>query len=301
MNISRRNFIASASSFGAFMAFGACCKKVPVKCSKMPEIAVQLYSIRNYIKNVGLEKALEDVAKIGYKGVEFAGYWGFSAKEIKKMLADTGLKACGTHLTRDTFSPEKIEKTLDFELEYGNNYVCCPGGGNVPPNCTWKGQGVPTKKFMDELCAFYNSAAATAAKRGCHIALHNHMWEHQLKMEDGTSYWDYFFSNTERIVQMEQDVGWTTCAGEDPCAQFVKYPGRSINIHAKENGMGKNVKKFDAILGKPGEGAVGVDWDAVIKASVKDGVKFFVVECEKLCDSLGAIEPSYKFLKSKGL
>jgi hypothetical protein len=66
MNISRRNFIASASSFGAFMAFGACCKKVPVKCSKMPEIAVQLYSIRNYIKN-GILKAYESRRNIRSK------------------------------------------------------------------------------------------------------------------------------------------------------------------------------------------------------------------------------------------
>ena len=111
----------------------------------------------------------------------------------------------------------------------------------------------------------------TAAKKGCLIALHNHMWEHQLKMSDGTTYWDYFFSNTSNLVQMEQDVGWTTCAGVDPCEQFRKYPGRSRNIHAKENGMGKNVTKFDAILGKPGSGAVGVDWNAVIDEAVKQG------------------------------
>ena len=100
---------------------------------------------------------------------------------------------------------------------------------------------------------------------------------------------------------MEQDVGWTTCAGEDPCAQFVKYPGRSLTIHAKENGMGKGVKKFDAILGQPGQpGAKGVEWDRLFKATDADKIKWYVVECEKHEDSLMAVKASFEFLKSKG-
>ena len=66
--------------------------------------------------------------------------------------------------------------------------------------------------------------------------------------------------------------------------------------------MGKGVKKFDAILGKPGEpGAKGVDWDDVIKSTTANGVKWFVVECERHFNSLEAVTPSYAFLKSKGL
>lgn len=301
MNISRRNFIGGLSSLGATMAFTGTGCFSPAPVVKKPEIALQLYSIGGFTKKFGLEKTLEEVAKMGYKAVEFAGYHNFTAKQIKKMLDDNGLKACGTHLVRDMFSPEKIEATLDFEQEYGNNYVCCPGGGNVPPNCSWKGTGVPNKDWMDMICAYYNTAAETAAKRGCYIALHNHMWEHQLKMADGTSYWDYFFSNTSKIVQMEQDVGWTTCAGVDPCEQFKKYPGRSRNIHAKENGMGKEVKKFDAILGQPGEGAVPVNWDAVIAEAINQGSEYLVVECERHQSSLFAVKPSIEFLKSKGL
>ena len=89
---------------------------------------------------------------------------------------------------------------------------------------------------------------------GCKIGLHNHTWEHGVKMLDGTSFWDYFFTNTSKDVCMEQDVGWTTCAGDQfpgvtAVSQYKKYPGRSPTLHAKENGMGKGVKKFDAILG----------------------------------------------------
>ena len=147
---------------------------------------------------------------------------------------------------------------------------------------------------------------------GCKIGLHNHTWEHAIRMQDGTSFWDYFFSHTNDNVCMEQDVGWTTCAGDfipgvNPMAQYKKYPHRSPTLHAKENGMGKGVKKFDAILGQPGcdengkRCATPVDWDALLPVAEADGVKWWVVECERHFEDLSAVTPSYAFLKAKGL
>jgi len=111
---------------------------------------------------------------------------------------------------------------------------------------------------------------------------------------------------------MEQDVGWTTCAGDmikgvNPMVQYKKYPHRSPTLHAKENGMGKGVKKFDAILGQPGCDAEGkrcatpVNWDALFPVTDADGVQWYVVECERHFDDInGAVIPSFEFLKSKG-
>ena len=311
MNISRRNFLGSAAALGGFAFAAGCCSKVcPSACcgkAKVPaKVGLQLYSIRGYIKKVGLAKALEDVKKLGYAGVQFAGYYNFSAAEIKKMLDDNGLERCGTHVSRDRFSPENIQKTIDFELGYGNKFVCCPGGGNVPPGFKWDGTGTATKEstdFMKMLVEYYNKAAETAAKSGVLIGLHNHQWEFQMKPILGSDelYWDYFFKNTDKRVQMEQDVGWTTCAGFDPCEQYKKYPNRSFTLHAKENGMGKGVKEFNAILGQPGKpGAKGVEWDRLFPISDADGVKWYVVECERLGDTLDAVKPSIEFLRSKG-
>ncbi len=306
MNITRRSFLETIGAFGAASALAGC---RPFCCGGAPKakIALQLYSIRDYISKpeVGLERALEAVAKIGYKGVEFAGYYGFTPKQIKKMLDDNGLVACGTHVGRRAFSPEQIKSTCEFNLGFGNKFICCPGGGNRPPsgeiaNNVMK-ESIRTG-FLPELCEYYNRAAEEASKYGCLVGLHNHTWEFDLKFADGLTYWDYFFSNTDKRVQMEQDVGWTTCAGYDPCEQYRKYPGRSYTLHAKENGMGRGVKEFDAILGQPGKpGAVPVNWDALIPASEADGVKWYVVECERHCNDLTAVTPSYEFLKAKGL
>lgn len=299
MNASRRDFLHGIAAMGAAAAAAGCATgraaaKV-CKCCRPGRIALQLYSIRKYIQQKGLAKALEDVAEIGYEGVEFAGYYGHSAAELRKMLDDNGLVACGTHVHRNAFSPENYEKTCEFELGYGNTFICCPGGGNFP------GKDEPLDDFLKKLADYYNEAAANVAKFGCKVGLHNHMKEFQMKLQDGTAYWDWFFSNTEKSVLMEQDVGWTTCAGANPCEQYLKYPGRSFTLHAKENGMGKDVKEFDAILGQPGKpGAVPVDWDRLFPVTDADGVKWYVVECERHADSLEAVKPSFEFLKSKG-
>ena len=289
MQMNRRTFLGSMCAAGAaatMPGFGAC-----GDCGTT-RVAVQLYSIRKYIDKVGLAQALKDVAKIGYKGVEFAGYYKNDAKTLKKMLDDAGLVACGTHVHRGEFSPEKVKAACEFNLAYGNNLIICPGGGNFP------GKKENLDDFMKMLVDYYNTAAETAAKFGCKVGLHNHQGEFERKLSNGQTYWDYFFSNTSENVCMEQDVGWTTAAGCNPCIQYVKYPHRSPTLHAKENGMGS--KKFDAILGQPGEGATGVAWDSLFKATDADGVTWYVVECERHFDSLMPITESFKFLQSKG-
>ena len=304
MNTSRRNFIGGLVAGGAMTAVSGCRCLRPLFC-KRSRVALQLYSIRDYIKKNGLAKSLAEVAKAGYEGVEFAGYWDFKPAELKKMLDDNGLVACGTHVGRDSFSPEKFAATCEFELGYGNNTIICPGDGNMPPGASWDDPKQKSSQeiddFIKKLCDYYNEAAGNFAKYGCSVGLHNHQWEFFVKMQDGTSYWDYFFTHTDNSVLMEQDVGWTTCAGFDPCEQYLKYPHRSRTLHAKENGMGPNVKEFDAILGKPGvPGAVGVDWDRLFPITDADGVDWYVVECERHCDSFDAVIPSIEFLRSKG-
>ena len=294
MQMNRRAFrgtTLAASAAAATRGFGAC--SCGCGCGQPAQVAVQLYSIHKYIKGKdGLAKALQEVAKIGYKGVEFAGYYGASADELKKMLADAGLVACGTHVGRAEFGPDKIKATCEFNLAYGNSFICCPGGGNFP------GKGENLDDFMKMLVDYYNTAAETAATYGCKIGLHNHKGEFERKLSNGQTYWDYFFSQTADNVCMEQDVGWTTAAGRDPCIQYAKYPHRSPTLHAKENGMGS--KKLDAILGQPGDGAVGVAWDRLFPVTDADGVKWYVVECERHFDSLMPITESFKFLQSKG-
>ena len=57
---------------------------------------LQLYSVRD-ITGTDLAGSLEQVAALGYRFVEFAGFFGHSAEDVKNMLDKNGLAVSGTH------------------------------------------------------------------------------------------------------------------------------------------------------------------------------------------------------------
>ena len=85
---------------------------------KIP-IALELYSVRKELPKdfVGV---IEQVGRMGYKGVEFAGYYGWDQKprELRKLLDDNGLKCCGR---RKTTSPgvRALAEKQQLPLETG--------------------------------------------------------------------------------------------------------------------------------------------------------------------------------------
>lgn len=322
MHTSRRDFI-----IGTAAALAGCAS---VGNGQHPRVAVQMYSIQAYYKGlkdkktqrfvtegVGFAQAFKDVAAIGYEGVEFAGYGIGNGKPLppatlKAMLGDNGLVACGTHIDRTDLAPDKIKVACEYSLGLGNDLLICPGSGNRPEETRWMDGETIKDDWWKFLVEYYAKAAEEAASFGCKVGIHNHTWEFFTRLSDGTSVWDYFFSNAPSNVYMEQDVGWTVAAGHDPCEQYLKYPNRSPTLHAKENGCrctadGTRIwaDRFDAILGQPGRfadgtSAQGVDWDRLFKTADADGVKWYVVECERHGDGLSAIDESYRFLRSKG-
>ena len=76
------------------------------------KIAVQMYSVRDKIKDsASLLRALDRVKKIGYDGVEFAGYFDADAKKIKAKLDKGVLK-----LTLPK-KPEVVPTQRQLEIE----------------------------------------------------------------------------------------------------------------------------------------------------------------------------------------
>ena len=80
-------------------------RKVAAEPAKKIPIGLQLYSVRNDCEK-DLPAVLEAVAKMGYKGVEFAGYYGRKADELRKLLDKNNLVCCGTHTGLNTLTGE---------------------------------------------------------------------------------------------------------------------------------------------------------------------------------------------------
>ena len=126
--VSRRGLLAGSMAAAAALASGtdaaAGNQRRQTRTSRRSRtpIGLQLYSVRKECER-DLPGVITAVAKMGYKGVEFAGYYNRSAKELRKMLDDKGLKCCGTHTGLDTLLGDNLVRTIEFNKTLGNKYL----------------------------------------------------------------------------------------------------------------------------------------------------------------------------------
>jgi len=186
-------------------------------------VGVQLYSVREEAAK-DLPGVLAEIGKMGYKGVEFAGYYGWDKKpkELRRLLDDNGLNCCGTHTALDTISGDALKATADLHAALGNSYLIVPS------------LSVKDAQGWVDMARTFNEIAARAMPLGMRIGYHAHQGDFK-KLGDRTS-WEIFFDNTAADVIMQLDTGNCLDGGGDPVAILKKYPGRSITVHLKEHG-----------------------------------------------------------------
>lgn len=223
-------------------------------------IGVQLYSVRADCAR-DLPGTLEQVAKMGYEGVEFAGYHGYSAQELRRMLDDLGLKCCGTHIPLETLMGDALKETVEFNLTLGNPYLIVPGLREERRN---------SKAAWLETARLFNEIAEQVKPYGLRVGYHNHHIEFQ-PME-GELPWDIFFSNTSPEVIMQFDVGNAMHGGAQAAPFLRKYPGRAVTIHVKE---------YSATNDKALIGEGDVNWEEIFElCETIGGTEWYIVEQE---------------------
>lgn len=272
--LNRRHFLQVSALGTAGLALGfegahaAQGHKIPV--------GLELYSVREQCAK-DLPGTIAAVAKIGYKGVEFAGYHGRSAKDLRKLLDDNGLVCCGTHTPYETILPDKLEATMEFNQIIGNKFLIVP----------WM-EGKSKQAWLEK-AKLFNEAADKAKAKGMFVGYHAHA--HDFEKFDGESAWDLFFGNTKADVIMQLDTSNCCDGGADPVAVLKKYPGRAKTIHIKSNGGGP-----EAVFGED-----KVNWAEVFKFCEGPGrTQWYVVEHESSKDPLDAVKRAFAALQKMG-
>jgi sugar phosphate isomerase/epimerase len=244
---------AGAASLGQATVSAAGVKKIPV--------GLQLYSVRNEAQK-DLAGVIEQVAAMGYDGVEFAGYYGWTAEKIRKLLDQHNLKCCGTHAGMPTLLGAELAKTIEFNKTIGNQYLIAPGiPGNMHPDS--KNGWVLFGKLMTEV-------AARAKEQGMRAGYHNHAGEFDGK--GGFIPWEVFASNSGKDVVLQVDIGHVARAGADPAVYMEKFPGRLTTVHIKDFSKTKR----DPLVGE-GE----VDWPTMFRiCEGAGGTEWYIIEDE---------------------
>jgi sugar phosphate isomerase/epimerase len=254
-----RHDVLRMGAAGAAAAWAAARARLGLASPKVP-IGVQLYSVRKDCER-DLPGTLKALKGFGYEAVEFAGYYGRSAAEMRTLLDDNGLKCCGTHTGLDTIEGGALAKTIELNRTIGNRLLIVPG---IPA------ERRKTAEDWKKLAALFDGAADEAAPAGMRVGYHNHNVE--FAPMGGSTPWDIFFGGTKKTVVQQIDTGNCIDGGGDPVALIERYPGRTASIHLKEHSR----TKPDAFVG---EG--DVPWKAIFEAcETAGGTEWYIVEYE---------------------
>ena len=206
------------------------------------DYGLQLYSVRDVTES-DLEGTLKKVAEIGYRYVEFAGFFGHSAEEVKAMLDRYGLIVSGTHSGLGDLDAD-FEGTVKYHKTIGNTNYIIPGAD------------LSTLDKIIDFCAVMNKAQLRLAEEGISLGYHNHSHEFVVMPWGSTIHSELEKRGT---FDFEIDTFWVFNAGIDPVETLKRLSGRVKVIHLKDGfkgGKGKSLGQGEAPVLKVREYAV---------------------------------------------
>ncbi len=241
-------------------------------------IGIQLYSVRRGLER-DFEGTLASLASIGYKEVEFAGYFDRKPEAVKAILARYGLAAPSAHVPIETVRQD-WSRTLEIANIIGHRYIVIP----------WL--AAEDRRTIDDVrrrAAEFNRLGETAKRAGLRFAYHNHDFE--FAPLDRRIPYDVLLAETDPAnVAFELDLMWITKAGQDPLRYFSRYSGRFEMVHVKDSTGAPDYRHVDV-----GRGTV--DFQRILTRRRQAGIRHLFVEHDDPADPLTFARASYDYLK----
>ena len=253
MILSRRNLLAGSGAAAA-LAF------VPTaSAAQLRAIGLQLYTIRDIFSKDPFG-TLGQVAKIGYREVEFGGggYEGMDHAQLRRTMDKLGLTAPSVHIGYDALL-QRFDQSVAMAKALGATTVVLPYMTDEYRNDAGWTAALPN----------FNRFAADLKKVGLGFAYHNHDFEFTIK-PGGVSLYERLLKETDpALVKLELDLYWALHAGENPTTLIERLSRRIYAYHVKD-------MRADRSMAAVGAGAV--DFAALFKLKGSAGVRHFYVE-----------------------
>ncbi len=251
-------------------------------------IGLQLYSLREMVKDDGIQAVLEAVAEMGYKHVETAGYdngkiYGLEPLDFKKRLDDLGLRCTSAHLGPD-ISKETEAQVMAWWDKAIETYNQVDAKYLVKPSMTMNEK--TTVDDMKLFCDYYTSVGFKTAAASMAFGYHNHAFEFQHTFDGKTAY-DFLLDNvSKQHVFFQMDVYWIMMGGQDPVKYLKERPKQFKAIHIKD----------EMEIGASGK----MDFKPIFEQMKANKVKDWYVEVENYTNDepLESVQESFDYLNN---
>jgi sugar phosphate isomerase/epimerase len=283
--IDRRTFLGALGA--------ACVGARSASAETVQRVGLQLYTVRSLLEK-DFERTIAQVAAIGYKEVEFAGYYDRTPAQVKDVLAKNGLTAPAAHVDYPTLTGEKWAGTLEAARTMGHRYLVNP----------WIDESIRKQPdIWPKIADAFNRAGEQAKKAGIQFAYHNHQFEFAPAGEKLP--FDILLERCDpSLVQIELDLCWIAAANKDPLEYFKRAPGRFPLVHVKglskvpAEGAAAPIPQVLPTITDVGAPTDVIDWKRIFAQSKQAGIRHYFVEHDVPKDPIASLEASYRYVRA---
>ncbi len=257
----RREFLATGCA-----ALGAGVTGLDLRPSTfdLPPAGLQLYSVRTEMQR-DLEGTLRRLGTMGYREVEFAGYFGRTPGQVRDAVKAAGLTAPAAHVPLESLEGGALAATAEAALEAGHSTLIV----------AWL--PVARRDSLDAWRAMadrFGEIGRKLGERNLHFAYHNHDFE--FAPLEGRVPYEVLLERTDpAVVALELDLFWATRAGHDPLGLVRDHPGRFPLVHVKDASPAPELRQVDV-------GAGTIDFAAIFAAA--KGIRHAFIEHDQPAD-----------------
>lgn len=247
--------------------------QVPI--GPMGPIGIQLHTVRASVQQ-DLPRALGDVAAIGYREVEFAGYYGYPPRQVRNALASAGLAAPSAWVDVDQLVEDWFP-TLEAAVEIGHRWLVV----------AWLPEEMRSSLEAWRLTAeLFNRAADEASIAGVRLAYHNRDFDF-MTLEERRPIEVLLEETDPAFFDLALDVFWMMQAGADPLDFLDRWPGRTPILHLNDRAPNGRMAAV---------GAGTFDWPGILSRRFSAGILHAFVDHEEADDPFGMSRDSFAYL-----
>lgn len=190
----------------------------------LPLPGIQLYTVREAMQ-ADTFATLERLAGLGYREVEFAGYFNHDPARLRAALDRLDLTAPSVHVSLEALEDDFSAVTAPARI-LGHDWLVVP----------WLDAALREPPGWRDLVDRFNRIGRRVREAGFRFGYHNHDFEFAAPGGASGTLFEILVQETDPdLVAFELDIYWAVKGGRDPVGLVSDHPGRFPMVHVKDS------------------------------------------------------------------